>query len=230
MQINIQRETGEFGIEDQSLERLFETFPRYAQRALSSALSAEGFRLRKVVQDTIRRGGPGGWQQLNPHTGILSKAKRGTVKNFRLSRKKGESGRRIYRKTMTSTRRSPLLRLAGAVRYRVDKDDLSAHIGFVNDDRRGYRVQRIISKAAQGYRTPLTPRMRRFAFAMGFPLKKDTNELVAPARPLMRPIFEREAGNVVRNISMRVVNNITRYRQGLEKDWDSFLRDDGGNY
>lgn len=232
MQINIQRETGEYGIEN--LEQIFADFPQYARRALVSALSAEGYRLKGVVKQAVRSGGPaGGWQQLNPHTGILSRAKRGTVKNFRMSRKgrkKGEASRRIYKGVMTSTKRSPLLRLVGAVRYRVDRNDMYAHIGFINDDTKGYRVQRIISHAARGFRTSVTPRMRRFAFGLGFPLRKDTTELVAPKRPLMKPIFEKESGNVVRNLSMRIVNNITRYRHGLEKDWDSMFRDEGGNY
>lgn len=230
MQINVQRETGEYGIEN--LEQIFEDFPRYAKRALLSALSAEGYRLKQVMASAIRSGGPGGekWPQLNPHTGILGKAKRGTVKNFRLSRKKGQQGKRIYKEYMTSTKRSPLLRLAGAVRYRVDKADMYAHIGFINDDAKGFRVQNIVSHAAKGFKTPLTNRMRRFAFAMGFPLKKDTTELVAPARPLIRPIFEKESGHVVKNLSVRIVNNITRYRHGLEKDWDSMFRDEKGNY
>jgi hypothetical protein len=230
MQINVQRETGEYGIEN--LEQIFEDFPRYAKRALLSALSAEGYRLKQVTASAIRSGGPGGekWPQLNPHTGILGKAKRGTVKNFRLSRKKGQQGKRIYKEYMTSTKRSPLLRLAQAVRYRVDKNDMYANIGFIDDDRKGYRLQQIISKAAQGYKTPLTPRMRRFAFSVGFPLKKDTTELIAQPRPLMRPIFEKESGNVVKNLSVRIANNITRYRHGLEKDWDSMFRDEKGNY
>ena len=232
MQINVQRETGEYGIEN--LEQIFADFPQYARRALVSALSAEGYRLKGVVAQAIRSGGPGGWQQNNPHTGVLNRAKRGTVKNFRISRKglkKGEAGgKRVYREYMTSTKRSPLLRLAGAVRYRVDKDEMYANIGFINDDAKGYRLQQIVGHAARGFKTPLTPRMRRFAFGLGFPLRKDTNELVAPARPLMRPIFEKEAGNVVKNLSMRIVNNITRYKHGLEKDFDSMFRDEKGNY
>lgn len=233
MQINVQRGTGEYGIEN--LEQIFADFPRYAKRALLSALSAEGFRLKEVVRNAVRSGGPAGerWPQLNPHTGVLNKARRGTVKNFRLSRKgvkKGEAGKRVYREYMTSKKRSPLLRLAGAVRYRVDKDEMYANIGFINDDAKGYRIQNIISHAAKGYKTPVTPRMRRFAFGLGFPLRKDTTELVAQPRPLIRPIFEKEAGNVVKNLSIRVVNNITRYKHGLEKDFDAMFRDEGGNY
>lgn len=131
---------------------------------------------------------------------------------------------------MTSVERPPFIKLTGAVRYRVDQDDMYALIGFINDDTKGYRIQQIISHAAQGFKTPLTPKMRRFAFGLGFPLRKGITELVAPPRPLIHPIFLKEEGNIVRNLSMRIVNNITRYRHGLEKDWDSMLRDEGGNY
>lgn len=233
MQINVSRDTGEYGAEN--IEALFAAFPQYAGRALASALASEGYRLRGIIRDTIRGGGPdGGWPQLNPHTGILARAKKGTIRNWRLSRKglkKGEASRRIYddrKRHMTSTRRSPLLRLAGAVRYRVDRQELYASIGFINDDAKGFRIRRIVGHAARGFRTPLTQRMRRFAFAAGFPLRRDTSDLVSPPRPLIRPFFEKEKGNIRRNISLRVVRNITRYRYGLKKDGDAIPHQEGG--
>jgi hypothetical protein len=239
MQINVQRETGEYGIEN--LEQIFADFPQYAHRALYSALSAEGYRLKQVVASSIRSGGPAGdkWPGLNPYTDAFARYRRGTLKTHKASRKgvkKGEASRIIARSPeerhlrFANTRRQPLLKLAGAVRYKGDRDELYAHIGFVNDDAKGYRVQKIISKAAEGYQTPLSTKMRRFAFGVGMPLRKDTTALVAKPRPLMRPIFEKESGNVVKNLSVRIVNNITRYKHGLEKDWDSMFRDEKGNY
>ena len=239
MQINVQRETGEYGIEN--LEQIFEDFPRYAKRALLSALSAEGYRLKDVVRNAIQRGGPAGekWPGLNPYTDAFARYKRGTLKTHKASRKgikKGEASRLIARSPeerqmrFANTRRRPLLKIAGAVRYRIDKDDMYANIGFINDETKGYRLQQIVSFAARGFKTPVTKEMRRFAFGVGMPLRKNTTALVAKPRPLMRPIFEKEAGNVVKNLSVRVVNNITRYRHGLEKDWDSMFRDEKGNY
>ena len=55
MQINVQRETGEYGIEN--LEQIFEDFPRYAKRALLSALSAEGYRLKKPAERHVDKTG-----------------------------------------------------------------------------------------------------------------------------------------------------------------------------
>lgn len=238
MQINIGRHTGEFGAE--SIETMFAEFPQYARRALTSALSAEGFRLKTIVAKTIHDGGPNGsWKALNPHTAYLNRAAFRTIKTWRLSRKglkRGEASRKVSMsleersKRFVKTSKSPLLKLKGAVRYRVDREEMYANIGFIGDDARGYRIRRIVSHAAEGFRTPVTRLMRRFAFGLGFPLRRDTSELVAPPRPLIRPVFEKEEGNIVRNISMRVVNNISRYRHGLEKDWDDFLRDDGGNF
>lgn len=238
MQINVGRHTGEFGAEN--IETMFAEFPQYARRALISAMSSEGYRLKGIVAKTISDGGPdGSWKALNPHTAYLNRAGFRTIKTWRMSRKgvkRGEAARKLSMsleersKRFVNTRKSPLLKLKGAVRYRLDKEEMYANIGFIGDDAKGYRLQRIVSHAAKGFRTPLTGRMRRFAFGLGFPLRKETNELVAPARPLMRPIFEKEEGNIVRNLSIRVVNNITRYRHGLEKDWDSMLRDNGGNY
>lgn len=220
MQLYIGKQHGEIGLED--AWDLMEQYPKYAKRALSSAIKSEGWRLRGIIKDTIRQGGPNGsWPKLNPHTGVLNRAKKGWVKNYRLSRKgvkKGEAAKRIYKQVMLSTKTAPLLRLAGATRYYYDKDLMVARIGFLTGAGKSPGATAVLAKKhAMGYRVPVTPRSRRRAFGLGFPLKKSTTELVTPPRPVVGPVFDAEEKAIVRNINQNTMNNIQRYITGSPK-------------
>lgn len=218
MQLYIGKQHGEIGLED--AWELMEHYPRYAQRALSSAIKSEGWRLRGIIKDTIRQGGPNGsWPKLNPHTGVLNRADKRWVKNYRLSRKgrkKGEEARRIYKQVMLSTKTAPLLRLAGGTRYFYDANMMTAEIGFLSGKSPGATTM-LAKKHAMGYRVPVTPRSRRRAFGLGFPLKKSTTELVTPPRPVVGPVFDAEEKAIVRNINQKTLDNIQRYVTGGAK-------------
>ena len=204
---------GEVALEN--MADLMAAFPRYAHRAINSALASEGFRLKNIVQETIRAGGPGGsWPELNPHTGILGLAKRRDLKNYKMGWRgpKGKKRRvKLYWSAAggkRSTRRNPLLKLRGAVRYFVDKKTQTMNIGFI---RASTRLLAIVHAQAEGFTTPVTPRMRKFMFAMGFPLKKSTRALRTPPRPLISRIFDLEKDNVHENLRRKFLLNVTRY-------------------
>jgi hypothetical protein len=206
---------GEFGLEEWS--RQLERFPQYADHAIASALRSEGYRIRNIIKQAIQLGGPEGdkWPKLNPHTAVLSRAKRQFVKNYRLSRKgrkKGEGSRRLYKDVMLSTRLSPLLKLAGASRYDYDPQIKTMTIGFLDQRMRG-----LAKRHAAGYETPVTPRMRKMAFSLGFPLKKSTQRLKTPPRPVIGPVFRREQANIRKNVAFKSLDNITRYLAGKYK-------------
>lgn len=218
MELYIGKQHGEIGIED--AEALLAQYPRYAKRAFSSAIRSESWRLKNVIRDTIRGNGPGGsWPVLNPHTGVLNKAAKGLFKNYRKSRKgrkKGEEARRIYKNIMLSTRTRALLKLAGGTRYTYDKDMMVSEIGFLSGRSPGATTV-LAKKHALGFNVPVTPRSRRWAFALGFPLKKGTSRLNIPARPVVGPVFEKERSRIVGNVQTKTLANIQRYVTGGSK-------------
>lgn len=210
---------GEVALEN--LDDLMQAFPRYAQRAIASAMKSEGFRLKSIIQDAVLAGGPDGhsWPNLNPHTGILNLAKKREVKNWKMVWK-GEKGKkkrgREYKEVMLSTRKNPLSKLRGAVRYIYDKDMQLVRIGFVGNVSR--RMLALVHRQAEGYETPVTPKMRKRMFALGNPLKKSTNLLKTPARPLIAPVFRTEKENVTENLKRKYLNNVIRYMsEGVKK-------------
>lgn len=198
---------------------LMRAFPNYASRAVASALKSEGFQLKNVLQEDVRTGGHGGaWDKLNPHTGVLSRRKRSgrvwSIKNYRMvwKGKKGSKKRaRQYKEVMLSTRRNPLLRLRGGIRYVYDHQMKMVSIGFINASS---RLLKLVKMHAEGYSTPVTPRLRKMLFALGFPLKKSTKVLRAPARPLIQPAFKREQHNVEARLKQKYINNVMRYMAG----------------
>jgi hypothetical protein len=224
MELYIGKQHGEIGLED--AETLLAKYPTYARRGLSSAMKSEGYRLKDVIRQTIRQGGPNGsWPKLNPHTGVLNRASKGWVKNskksrYRITAKKGyerfKKAKNIYKGYMISTKRAPLLKLAGGTRYTYDPDLMVTEIGFLSGRSPGATTV-LAKKHAQGFRVPVTSKSRRWAFGLGFPLKKETTELVIPPRPVVGPVFDAEKGRIVRNISEKTLANIERYASGGSK-------------
>lgn len=212
MELYIGKQHGEIGLEE--ADALMAQYPKYAERALASAMKSEGWRLKNVIRDTIRQGGPNAsWPKLNPHTGILNRAAKRWVKNYRKSRKgvkKGEAARRIYKGIMLSTKTAPLSKLAGGTRYTYDRNMMVTEIGFLSGESPGATTV-LAKKHAMGFRVPVTQKSRRWAFGLGFPLKKSTTELVIPPRPVVGPVFEQEESRIVQNINRKVLTNIERY-------------------
>jgi hypothetical protein len=209
---------------------LLRAFPAYADRAVASALRSEGWRLKNIVAMAIARGGPDGhkWPQLNPHTGILTNMTRAArkartdgfggvrttwVKNYKSvwRGQKGSKRRGVQYwsvRTKRSTRRSPMLRLRGAVRYIYDKARTTMAVGFVRADA---RLLSWVKAQAKGYTTPVTARARRLMFAAGFPLRRSTRRLVTPARPLIDPIYNRQKPIIQKNLGTKYLEAVTRY-------------------
>lgn len=203
----------------ENMDDLIIQFPEYGRRALQSAIKSEGYRLKKEIQNFIRTKGGGTWPDLNPHTGILKKAgtkggRQKSVKNWRSvwRGKKGKKrrGREYWSEKggKRSTATSPLLKLVGGIRYEYDKETSAVSIGFVNPN---MKLSRLAAAHADGFTTPVTPRFRRFLFALGFPVKKSTTELKTPKREIIGPVFEREKASIAKNIEAAFFNNMERY-------------------
>lgn len=199
----------------ENVDDLIESFPQFGERAISSAMKSEGHRLRLIMQRILgtEAGEYVDWPMLNPHTGILSRAKKTWIKTYRSvwEGKKGSKKRVSKHKgSITSMRRHPMQKFKGGLRYKYDSDSGTLSVGFVNA-RAGFR--RLINLQSKGYSTPVTLKMRKMAFALGFPLKKETQRLETPARPLVEPVFKAEEENIMKNIEIKFWKNISRYMQ-----------------
>lgn len=206
-------ERGELAVEN--MEVLLKAFPEHAGRAIASGMKSEGYRLKGLIQSAIKSGGPkSSWENLNPHTGVVSRAKKGTIKNYKMvwRGKKGSKRRvRQYKEVILSTRRNPLTKLAGAVRYHYDEDMQLVDIGFIQSEGVSPGMLKLARKHAQGETTQITPKMRKFLFAIGFPVKGTTTQLKTPARPVIDPIFEQERDNISRNLELKFFKALDRY-------------------
>ena len=104
-----------------------------------------------------------------------------------------------------------MAKFAGAVRYFFDTQTTTIHIGFLQNPGLSPSFIKLAQKHAKGFKIPVTPKTRKFLFALGFPIKKDTTELESPARPIIEPVFEKEEKNVFANIETKFYRNLDRY-------------------
>lgn len=208
VEIWIGKKHGEIGLED--YQDLLALFPSYADRAIASALKSEGFRLKNVIRQAIKSGGPEGapWPKLSPHTPYIRRmmqtyrkrqariAKGVKVKGYRNRKRHIESGKVPH----------PLQKLAGASRYFYNAGEKMVTVGFLDQARR-----ELAQKHARGFEIDVTPRSRRFHFAVRMPLAKGTTKLKVPPRPVVSVIFEREEKQIRQNVYSKVYMNIGRY-------------------
>ncbi len=204
---------GEVNIEN--LEAFFDTFPGTAQRALASAMKSEGYRLSQIIKIAAKALEP----KLNPHTGILAQARNAQriVKNYRMrwrGRKGSKTRYRAYWNSRTSSRLQPISRMANAIGYNFDDVTGTLDVTFQKGlfgGSQGSRMRYLMHKQAEGGSTVITPRMRRFLFAMGFPVSKGLQSLIMPQRPLFQPVFDAQKSIIVDMIKQKFNANIQRY-------------------
>jgi hypothetical protein len=208
---------GEFGLEE--WKEMISRFPQYSDRAISSALKSEGYRLQQIIKLSIQQGGPESakWPALQPHTLAIAAAKR-RQKRWAAKRAKGGKVRASTiakyggHTEVDPGGQRPLARLAGATRYYYDDSTKSVTIGFLDQKKRG-----LAKKHAEGYTQKVDSRMRKLLAAHGFPVREGTT-LKVPPRPVVAPVFEKEKGNIIKNIQEKAINNIYRYLTGKGKD------------
>ena len=170
------------------LEKTLKAESRRQEKALETAVKVEGFRLMRLLKKEIQAGAPGG--------------KRFQSLSY-LSRAWGGKGRLRPNK--------PLRALAVAVRYLVQNNPFSMRIGWV-----GPQVsnswKRIAEMQQEGFEiSPSTIRRRSFARLGGAMskrsqarkymfLRKSTQQLKTPARPIMDPFWQAQRRRAWLNI------------------------------
>lgn len=117
----------------------------------------------------------------------------------------------------------PLLRLGSSVRYLLDKQSKLVTIGPLNQSWRG-----LFKLHAKGFDIDVSSaRARKFHFAVRMPLAGGTTKLHVPARPVVGPVYELEKANIVRNMRLKILDNVYRYLTNKPKDYDRSVESTG---
>jgi hypothetical protein len=221
-EIYIGTKHGEFSLE--AWQELTARFPQFADRAIASSVRSEGARMQKMIKTAMMMQRLFGLDipPLSPHTAYIKAAvRRERRRNLRIE--KGVKVRK--RKTPEGKHHeiespvNPLQRLAGSIRYQYNDAIKTATVGPLDEKWRG-----LMKMHAQGFSLNITPRSRRFHFAVGMPLAKGTTQLRVPPRPIIAMIFQRERDQIIKNVQEKTHRNIYRYLTGkskeqVEKDW-----------
>jgi hypothetical protein len=199
--------------------------PGVFDRARASALKSLGYAVRQDLKQEGRALEP----KLNPHTGVLAvthdTAKR-HGRNVRwgkkrikgtntwqtgTSRSRGRDGGVAQKR---STRQNPFARFVNMIRYTVDTEDNLVEIGVLKPKPIYYTWFR---RNVEGFGTPVTPRMRKFLFATGFPIRKETTSLRTPARPWIGKVGESWREKATPYFEQKFWLAVNRYRTGGSK-------------
>lgn len=173
---------------------------------LWSSIRGAGFWLRGEIKSDIVRGGPPG-SAYKPREDVgqaLSGNKSnllGFIGSYRGRKHKVRGGGwKAIRWKKPS--KNILGKLVNAVYVHQKKERLTADIGWISDT-----SHRTGIKHEYGFDYPVTPKMRRFFFAMGIPLSKGKSRIRIPVRATYGPEYSARQGQ----IADRVGNHIAEW-------------------
>ncbi len=156
------------------------------EKALSSVIKIESFRLSQGLKRGIRSAQPGG-SDLKKLTAIA-----------RL--KKGR-----FRSNL------PFRGVVNSVRYDFDRLKNVAHIGWTSKTNSG--LKRLMTRYQRGFETPVTEKKRKALTMLGmslgkrsslrkyFFIRKTTTKFDIPERPIVDPFYEKEKEAIRQNIA-----------------------------
>jgi len=180
---------------------------RLASKAHSDALASTGFRLRQLTQTGMRQQAPGdvSWPPASPWvqfgSSLLGRARQAQRRAERRKRGPRVPARPIY----GAKGRTPLKKLAGAVRYTKEIQagpsgsiaQTTVRMGFLNPT-----VARLAAYHADAHTITVTPKMRRLIFAVGLGIGKST--ITIPARPHVGPVYRRNHARIAGFVQQRI--------------------------
>jgi hypothetical protein len=191
-------------------------------RAIRSALGSVGWLVKNKLYAATGKMPP-----LNPHSAVLTLAMAraasgkggGWVYKFT---GRGKNRKRVKyftrvgsasRGTGGATDTPPFRRARNAIRYRV-REDGAVQIGFLRGGRLIWGLSRSIAEQAEPLAETITPKMRRFFFAAGLPLKDATRTLFRPARPWLEPVLEQNGQLIRATFATKFFEALARYAAG----------------
>ena len=179
-----------------NLQKTLKAANKEERKALNTAIKVQGFQTRKELQAQIRKGA-----QFEPLTHIAKYA-----------------GKRKSR---------PLKSLAKALRYEIpQKDPIEMHVGWVGS-KTSKSWKRIAEKQQKGFKVRITDEMRAFFRSrlrkestvpkraqQYFKVRKSTEYLETPARPIIDPFWEKNKERIFRNVAKNWARKIRGERIG----------------
>lgn len=151
------------------------------RKAMSFGLSKASYQFRRDAMQDLK-------------TGRLALRKLSWYSDRSDPRFKQPKGKRSRLKVRAG--RNPLTGLFKAIVYKVDKDNLSAWIGFPQSG--GYLwATEIAEKSADGYTWQYSERYKRYLHTIGIHLRKATMSGKAPPRDIMAAAWEKHERQVL---------------------------------
>lgn len=158
------------------LERWSTEKQKAIRKAMSLALSKEGYRVRKEWARDLK-------------TGNLGLAALALYQNI-----PGDKGFRRRRK------KAPLAQLFGGIVYKVNKQRLDLAVGFLATSAGTAWQAKIAEKSQKPYTWHITPEHREALHSMGIHLKESTTAVRVPARDIGKVAEKRYGDEMLRNI------------------------------
>ncbi len=189
--------------DDRALAML-KLFPQFADRAETSAVKSTGNEMRARMRRFIETGGEG-WPAIGPFTRETRKSAGGPLAflgrfiRYRFSRRGGAAQVTLGVATTSAARRARLKEVRAAGRMT-----------------RGEIITPLLmfQKAEKGKEYRVTARMRRAMAALGMPIRKGTEEIEVPKRPIFDLVWRREKDRIGRFLLDRYMAAMLRYTTG----------------
>lgn len=192
-----------------------------ASKEQSRAMLSAANTLRQQIKTGMQQGQPGGeaWPAPSRWTGLAALRSRYSMRTLKWGRTSyGERVRKKSRRNFLSLPpkgKPALRRLSGAVRYAKQVrpgaaggvEETAVRIGFLNQS----AARRAEYHATAGHTQTVTPKMRRFLFAVGLFIR--ARKIKIPQRRHVEPVYEREKNQIAAGIQARV--NAALAKQGL---------------
>lgn len=189
--------------DDRALAML-KLFPQFAKRAETSAVKSAGNEMRGRMRRFIETGGEG-WPAIGPFTRAIRKSTGGPLAflgrfiRYRFSRRGGAAQAVLGVMTVSAARRAKLKEIRAA--SRMTRNELLTPL-------------LMFRKAEQGREYRVTARMRRAMAALGMPIRKGTETIEVPRRPIFELVWRREKDHIGRFLLERYMNAMLRYSTG----------------
>jgi hypothetical protein len=189
---------------DDRAQAMLKLFPQFAEHAETSAVKSAGNEMRARMRRFIETGGEG-WPAIGPFTRETRKSRGGPLAflgrfiRYRFSRRGGAAQVTLGVATISAARRARLKQARAA--GRMSRGELLTPL-------------LMFRKAEKGKTYRVTARMRRAMAALGMPIRKGTETIQVPRRPIFEPVWRRERDRISSFLLERYMNAMLRYASG----------------
>jgi len=166
--------------------------PGLYKQARKSAMKSVGYEVQQELKSygkMARQHTAGPWPRLHAATPRIKSAKRKPItarqRRYKRGPRKGQVVPKYRTRSGSMNTSNPMARLVNAPRYRVNSQGTAVQVGFYGTP------ASLVAKHEDPYTVRVTPKMRRFFWALSLPLAKETKTLRIPERPLFSPVRDK---------------------------------------